>query len=82
MRNGKILISKEISFQTTIVVAIFLFQFIFLQFVKSESQVSPIWYTIQQKFRFKTKFRYFVMTKMISRETSFKTLVVVAIFLI
>ena len=63
MRNGKILIPKEISFQTTIVVAIFFFQFIFLQFAKSESQLSLISYTIRQIFRFKTKFEEFVMAK-------------------
>ena len=41
--------------KTIVVVAVFLFQFKFSHFVKSESQFSLVSYTIQQIIWFKTK---------------------------
>ena len=57
IRSSRNIISKDTSFKIIVVAAVFLFQFNLLQFVESESQVPLISYTIQQIFRFKTKFR-------------------------
>ena len=57
IRKSRDMILKETSFKTPSVVAVLLFQFKISQFVKSESQVSLISYTIQQIIRFKTNLR-------------------------
>ena len=56
VRTGRNMISNQTSFKTLVVVANFLFKFNFSQFVKSQSHVPLISYTIQQIIRFKTKF--------------------------
>ena len=83
IRNCKNMISTETSFKTIVVVAFFLFQFKFSPFIKPENQLSLISYTIQQNFSIQNQVWIVRNSKnMISKETSFKTIVVVSIFLL